>query len=237
MNNSFFSENSSRFYPKINIKRIETPNRWYALPILGGLFKVIILIPVFIELVILMGIGLLIVMFINSFIVLFTGKYWKTAYEYLVGVLRLYTKAIFYFQGLTDKYPGFGFNINDNYSYELAYPENPNRFYAIPLVGGIIRVILLIPYLILSQILGNASNWAMIFSFPPVLVKKYYPESTYELERDTIRISGAAYAYMAGISDTYPSFYISFNHKIIKILLIVLGVLNAFANYFNDFSK
>src|SRR3989344_1395908 len=66
----------SNLYPVININRNEKPNRFYAFPLIGFLTKIIILIPVFIWMAIL-GIVQGILLIINSFIVLFTGKYWK----------------------------------------------------------------------------------------------------------------------------------------------------------------
>lgn len=216
-------------YPDIKIGINEKPNRFYAFPLIGFLTKVIILIPVFIWMW-LLAIIQIFISIINSFIVLFTGKYWKTAYDYNLGFMRLSIKVTYFIQGLTDKYPGFGFSIQDKFSVDVAFPENPNKFYAIPIIGGLIRIILLIPYFIFQTAISNGANIGVFVSFFPVLFMGKYPESTYELARDSVRVSMGSSAYMSGLSDKYPSFHISMNHQTIKIILIILGAAGLVLN-------
>ncbi|MDO8570608.1 MAG: DUF4389 domain-containing protein [Candidatus Daviesbacteria bacterium] len=233
------SQNPKRFYPDLKIDHIQNPNRFFAFPLFGGLVKIIILIPVFIEIAFLM-IFLAITAVINSFVVLFTGKYWNFNYSYILGVLRLLAKTGFYFEGLTNKYPGFGFTTLQSvhgFTLDMKKPENPSRFYAIPLLGGLVRIVLLIPYFIWVQVLGNASFLGTVISSFFVLFKGRYPESTYELDRDTLRVSTANYAYMLGFSDTYPSFWISFNHKAIKIILLAFGILYSLNSGVSNFDN
>jgi hypothetical protein len=212
------------YYPQISIEKNTNPNRLYAIPLFGFLTKVIILIPVFLELW-LLGIAMFfIAMLINPFVVLFTGKYWKTAYDLTTGMLRLSSKVGFYFSGVTDKYPGFDISTTP-FTYDLKYPESSNRLFAIPLLGGLIRLILLIPFYIVSQVFGYASGIATFFTFAPVLFMGNYPETTHELNVDSVRLSQAMTAYMSGLSDKYPSFKVSWNHKTMKIVLLIVGTL------------
>lgn len=214
----------SNIYPVIDINRNEMPNKLYAIPILGFLIKAIILIPVVIWIQILtMAASYLTI--INSFIVLFTSKYSKDAYNFNLGLSRLTAKTIYFLYGLTDKYPGVSLEIKDNFTVDIEFPENPSKFFAIPIIGGLIRVILLIPYFIYQMVLSYAAFIGVFFSFFNVLVKSKYPESTFELARDSVRVSQATFVYMSGLSDKYPSFHISMNHKIIKIILLVAGAL------------
>jgi len=218
-------------YPVINIPHIQKPNRFYAFPLFGFLAKLIVLIPVGIELFVLWVVNFFVTMIINPFIVLVTGKYWKTAYELNLGLLRLTTKTYYYAFGLTDKYPGFNLEIKDNYNLEMAYPENPNRFFAIPIIGGFVRIVILIPYFIYAQVIEYAASIGVFVSFVPVLFMGKYPESTYELARDSVRVGMGATAYISGLSDKYPSFYISMNHRGVKIILIILGILALLGNF------
>jgi hypothetical protein len=216
-------------YPELDIQKIENPNRFFAVPLIGFLVKVILLIPVAIELIFL-GIFQLIVTFINSWVVLFTGKYWQFAYQYTLGILRLRAKITFYLYGLTNHYPWFNFKIKDNYKIEIERPNNSNRLFAVPLLGGTARIMLLIPYLIFNSVLSTGAGVGAFFSFYKVLFRKIYPESTFEFERDATRVNLAVNAYMFGLSDNYPSPHISMNHQTIKIALIVAGTILAFAN-------
>lgn len=234
---NFWTTNPQRFYPQINITLIQNPSRIYAIPLLGFLIKIIALIPVAIWMGILAIAAGIVIVIINPVVVLLTGKYWQTAYGLAIGYIRYYTKTYFYFFGLTNKYPGFSLNINDNYSVDIPYPQSSNRLYAIPFLGGLIRVILLIPYLIYQQILTNAAFIAAIVASIVVLFKGKYPESSFELVRDALRVTQGSAFYMFGLTDTYPSFYMSFNHQLAKIIYLTLGFLTAASNFSSNFSS
>lgn len=217
-------------YPSLAATRPETPNRLYALPIVGFLFKAIILIPVSIWLA-LLGIAVGVMVLVNSFVVLFTGAYMQAAYDLLLGWLRLSVKVFFFMWGFTDRYPGFGFEIEEGgFGFDIGRPEEPNRLFAFPLLGGIVRVVLLIPYIIYSSVLDDASAIALVVTSFPVLFVGKYPESTYELMRDAYRVTAASECYIMGLSDRYPSFWISMNHQTVKIVLIVLGAIVLLGN-------
>ena len=215
---------SSSVYPYINIDYIQNPNRLYAFPIFGFIGKGIALLP---QIVILYAIFIFQgpINIINSFVVLFTGKYWQFAYNLNLGMIRLFTKFYFFLYGLTDKYPSFSFDIKDNYTVNIPYPENPNRLFAVPVVGGVIRLILLIPFFVYLYIISYAAGFGTLISSIPVLIVKKYPKSTFELERDSVRLFNSSLAYMTGLSDVYPSFNISMNNKGIKLVLIAVTVL------------
>ncbi len=218
-----------KFYPAIQIQHPKNPNRFYAFFLVGFLVKIILLIPIFIELFFL-GIGEIIVTIINSFVVLFTGKYWQSAYSYNLGIIRLVTKITFYVQGLTDKYPGFDFETR-GFSLKMDCPKKPSRLFAIPVFGGIVRILFMIPYGIYSQVLGHGAFAGVFVSSFPVLFQGNYPESTYEFARDSVRVNQALTFYLMGLSDSYPSFHISMNHKNIKIALIIAGIILTILNF------
>ncbi|MFH1536247.1 MAG: DUF4389 domain-containing protein [Patescibacteria group bacterium] len=211
-------------YPCLKAERIQNPNRLWAFPFFGFFVKVLILIPVFLELAFL-NLILWFASLINSFFVLFQGKYWDEAYKLNLGLMRLSIKLTFFLSGLTDRYPGFSFEINDNFSVEIEKPKNPNRGFAVPFFGGLARFVLLIPFMIWIEVLRNIWIIVMVVSSIPVLFSSKYPQSTFELIRDYTRITLAATAYMTGLSDKYPSFSISMENKNIKIAFIIMGIL------------
>lgn len=229
-------------YPVLEINRNITANRFYAFPIIGFLAKIIMLIPVGIWLI-LVGIAVFVItIVINPFIVLFTGKYWQTAYNLNLGYLRLNTKVLAYFYGLTDKYPYFKFSIPD-FKLDIACPENPNRFFAVPLLGGFVRIFVIMPFTFFQSFITYAYTVGWFGSFAKVLFQGQYPESTYQLGRDTLRLSLASTVFIFGLSDEYPSFEIDLkNNKGIKFMLIFFGVwiyfmsngINAFTSAFNN---
>jgi hypothetical protein len=224
---------SKKIYPEISIKLIKNPNRFYAIPLLGYLVKCIMVIPVSIYLLILSIISLF-VWIINSFYILFTGKYWKFAYTFNVGLIHLQAKISFFLYGMTDKYPGFGFEIDDAFAITIPYPKKPSKRFAIPIIGFFLRLILLIPYMLYTVIISRAAEIALAVGSFFVTFTGKYPESDFEINRDAYRISIAASMWFTGLSDTYPSFWISMNHKVIKIVLIILSVLLTILIYGNN---
>lgn len=200
------------------------PNRFYAVPLLGILVKFIMLIPVIIVLWAISIATTILIMIVNPFIVLFTGNYWDSAYEFAVMLMVYTTKLFFFLSGMTDKYPGFNFKP-EGFELTINRPSNPGRLYAIPLLGILIRGVLLIPYLIFSSVLKYAAYLAVLVNFAPVLFMGQYSESFYELVLDFQRVSLAQSMYVYGLSDSYPSFKISWNHQGVKVALIIIGAV------------
>lgn len=219
-------------YPVLEANVIQNPNRIFAVPLVGILIKLLLLIPVFIEILLLYIWFLVAVMLINPFVVLVTGKYWPHAYRFTLGMFKLAVKTSFYLDGLTDKYPWFGFNIDDKFKLDIIMPESSKRLYAIPILGGVIRIVLLIPYLVFFGIISNAALIGVyLLAWAVVLFKGRYPEGIFELTRDFIRVNTSVSAYFAGLSDRYPSFYISMAHDKIKLILIAVSILLTAWNY------
>lgn len=204
----------------------------WAFPIFGGLAKIIILVPVFIEIAILF-IYIFFLQIINSFYVLTSKKYWPYCFATTVGTLNLIAKTDFFFAGLSDKYPGFDLKLNGDFDLEFAMPKSPNPAFAFPIIGGIARAILLIPFVIFSQIISNGAHVGVAASSVPVFFKGRYPDSTYEFLVDSVRLNMSETAYFAGISDKYPNFRINMDHQLIKIALIMIGTLLFFQLKFN----
>lgn len=222
----------SGIYPDLTVEHIQGPNRLWAIPLLGIIAKAIILIPVMIWLT-LVAIAWGVFTVVNSLVVLFSGRYWDPAYNLTLGLMRLSLKTFLYLVGLTDRYPGFGFAIDDpSIALDMAKPENPSRLWALPIVGGIAKVVILIPYFVYITVLQYASWIGVMVSSFWVLFAGRYPESVYELTRDYNRVAFAEGAYLTGLSDSYPSFRISMSHAGVKVVLIVIAVLLLFGNLF-----
>src|SRR5690349_9604312 len=131
----------AQLYPEITIDRIKNPSRFYAIPLLGFVIKVIMIIPVGIELW-LLGIAQFVISMLNACNIFFRGRYWKTAYELNLGIMQLQTNVSYFMWGLTDVYPGFSLKTT---SYELTIPFNktPSRVFATPLLGVLFRFVML----------------------------------------------------------------------------------------------
>lgn len=237
---SFFKKITYKegIYPTFDIEFNQNPNKIFAIPLIGILVKLVLVIPVAIELILLSIWVFIVAVLINPFIVLFTGKYWAHAYTTNLGAMRLTAKVTAYIYGLTDKYPGFGLDTLPGMTLDIPIIQNPSKIRAIPLIGGLIRIIFMIPYFLYVNVLAQAVVIGVfLLAWAVVLFKGRYPEGIFELARDSIRVQTASNAYMVGLSDRYPSFYISMKHDKIKIVLIVISIILSGWNYSEDYMK
>ena len=93
-------------------------NRW--LP----LVKWLLAIPHFIALFF-VGIGAFFVLVYGFFVVLFTGRWPRGAFDFVVGTLRWYYRVLAYYHLMTDAYPPFSLADDPNYPLRLNidYPD------------------------------------------------------------------------------------------------------------------
>jgi len=220
----FISQDPKYYYPSISATPPTNPNRLYAIPLIGYMAKALFLFPVLLELYFL-NLFFFIIVIINSFIVLFTGRYWRFAYDYNLGLMRLQTKANFFLFGITDKYPGFTFTINDSFNVNIPYPEDPNRLFAFPVLGYFVKGVVLLPFSLFGGLVSLGAFIGVVLSWFTVLFQGKYPKSTFELVVDQTRFQHASIAYVIGFSDTYPSFYVALRNKTAKLVFVVIGAL------------
>jgi hypothetical protein len=212
-------------YPRFSLSLIQNPSKVYNFPFFGLLIKQLMLIPVFFVYGFYVFYVMMLVFLVNPWVVLFTGHYWKYAFDKGVSMMRLGGKISMFFYGLTNKYPGFNSKLEEGVVYEIDYPERTNRLLTAPLLGMIIRQFLLIPMMVFQMALMYGVVIGMVGVSFVVLFRGRYPESVFEMARDSVRGMSGMSMYLMGMSDKYPSFKISWNHKMVKIVLMMLGGL------------
>lgn len=84
-------------------------------------------------------------------------------------------------------------------------PATNGRFWAIPVLGILARLVLLIPHLIVLYFVGMCVFAAVVILWIPVLVNGRYPAWGYRLVGGYIRWSARLSAYMYGLTDRYPT--------------------------------
>ena len=168
-------------------------NRW--LP----LVKWLLVIPHFIVLFF-VGIGAFFVVIFGFFAVLFTGRWPRGAFEYLVGTVRWVYRVIVYFHLMTDKYPPFSLADDPNYPVRVRidYPERIANW------RPLVHWLLAIPYLFVAGVLYWLTGVLTFFAFFTVLFTKQIPRGLFELMVPGLRwnVRGNAYAYW--MTDRYP---------------------------------
>ena len=220
----------NEIYPRILIEKLTEPNRFLNFPIFGFYFKMLITIPLTIFFWFYWMIFLISAFLINPWVVLFTGHCWQAAYNAIMRAFRYNLKIVFYWYGLTDKYPGISTQINDKFSLEIDCPKTSSRLLNMPLFGIFIKEILLIPAFFYWGIIMYASVIGAIVAGFCIFITKTYPQSIFELITDGTRGLFSMGFYLTGMSDKYPSFKISMKNATKKIILIILALLLMFAS-------
>jgi hypothetical protein len=186
----------SPIYPaRFEIAYPDELNRW--LP----LVKWLLVIPHFFALFF-VGIGAFFVAIWAFFAVLFTGRWPRGAFDYLVGTFRWAYRVVAYFHLMTDAYPPFSLADDPRYPLRLdvAYPERIANW------RPLVQWLLAIPYLVVAGVLYWLTGVLTIVAFFTVLFTKRIPRDLFELMVPGMRwnLRGNAYAYFT--ADRYPPF-------------------------------
>lgn len=144
--------------------------------------------------------------FIAFWIVLFTGRYPESMFEYQTQLLRWQIRVNARISNLVDDYPSFGLTAtDDNVSLEVPYPERVSRgLLLLRIFFGVIYVIIPHFFILFFRII-----WGSILTFLAffvVLFTKKFPESWHEFLVGTMRWNTRVTLYMWFMTDDYPPF-------------------------------
>jgi hypothetical protein len=154
-----------------------------------------------------MGIVAAIISFIAFWAVLFTGKYPKGMFDFMVGVLAWGMRVQASFMNLVDGYPEFGLDPQSGEKVKLSveYPESLRRGLLLLrvflgwLYVGIPHVIVLWLRMIVVFVILFLAWWVVLFT-------GNYPESWHNFVVGTYRWSTRVALYMSFMTDVYPPF-------------------------------
>ena len=166
------------------------------------LIKWLLAFPHYVVLVFL-GLAALFVLLISFFAVLFTGRYPRSFFGFLVGVGRWAVRVAAYVLLMTDRYPPFTLDDDPDYPvrYDVAYPEEGINHWR-PLVHWI----LVFPYHVIAGILSNLALTVSFFALFTILFTKRYPPGMFDLALNGLRWGARANVYAAWMTNTYPPF-------------------------------
>ena len=152
------------------------------------------------------GLWALILMFIAWWVVLFTAKYPKGMFDFMVKLFNWQTRLNATISNLVDGYPAFGVNgKSDRVSLEVEYPEKLSRgLLLLRLFFGFIYV--LIPHFFCLIFRGIAATFLMFLAWWVVLFTGKYPESWHAFVVGTMRWGLRIILYLGFMTDQYPPF-------------------------------
>jgi hypothetical protein len=174
--------------------------------ILRTLFGFIyILIPHYFILVFLAIAGF-ILKFLSFWVVLFTGRYPESFFNFQVELYRWTIRLIARMYNVLDGYPSFGLKaVDDGISFEVPYPEKLSRLLLIVrILFGFIYVI--IPHFFILFFRGIATFVLIFLAWWIVLFTGKFPESFHKFIVGTLRWNMRVSVYLGFMSDEYPPF-------------------------------
>lgn len=152
------------------------------------------------------GIWSAILTFVSFWVVLFTGRYPQTMYEFQVGYMRWGLRLRARLMNLSDGYPGFGINAaDDNVTFDMVYPEKLSRaLLLLRLFFGWIYVGIPHGFMLFFR---SIATWVVMFlAWWVVLFTGNYPASFHGFVTGLLRWGTRVNAYLLFMTDDYPPF-------------------------------
>lgn len=190
-------------------------NRLWAFPILGGAVKLIALIPHLVIVILLavvfspgqIGRSAGLALWILWIPVLFGGKLPTWGYAFVGGFLRWSTRVTAFLLGLTDRYPAFSMHSGlGDVEVTFHIPASNNRWWALPVLGFYVKLLILIPHYICLTVLGFCALILWLVMWIPVLLTGRYPPGPYWFSVGVLRWNLRVSAFLGGLTDRYPPF-------------------------------
>jgi hypothetical protein len=166
--------------------------------------KAILLIPHFVVLI-LMALVAFLFSFIAWFAILFTGKYPRGLFDFVVNVQRWGYNVNSYYSMMRDEYPPFSGDAGKYppVTYEVDYPVKLSR-----LLNNIpyLKSILLIPHIVILVFLIIGYLVVVFIAWWAILFTGKYPRGLFDYAVGLSRWSARVNAYSAMLTDKYPPF-------------------------------
>jgi hypothetical protein len=154
-----------------------------------------------------MGLWGAILQFVAFWVILFTGRYPESMFEYQKGLMAWNLRLSARMYNLSDGYPAFGIKATDEgyTSLEIPYPEKVGR--GLTLLRALFGwIYVLIPH---GFILYFRAIWVGILIFISwwaVLFTAKYPPMAYDWATGQLRWQMRVNVYLMYMTDTYPPF-------------------------------
>lgn len=136
------------------------------------------------------------------FMVLFTGKYPEGIHSFITGTYRWTTRVTAYTMLMTDRYPPFSFDADDEYParLDIAYTETIARW------RPLVHWLLVIPYYLVAYVLLLVAYVVVFIAFFAILFTKNFPPGLFDFNVVAFRWQNRTMAYYLWMTEKYPPF-------------------------------
>ncbi|RJE74697.1 DUF4389 domain-containing protein [Reichenbachiella sp. MSK19-1] len=144
--------------------------------------------------------------FITFWVILFTGSYPESFFEYQLKLIKWSTRVNLRLYNMADGYPSFGLESEDEaFQLEVPYSETTSRSSVlVRFLFGWLYVVL--PHIFVLIFRSYATMFLMFLAFFSVLFTGNYPESWFRFNVGTLRWGIRINLYLSYMTDTYPPF-------------------------------
>ena len=148
-------------------------------------------------------IGVLVAKIIAFFAVLFTGRYPRGIFDFVLGVLRWSWRVTAYVYLLRDEYPPFSLDDDPSYpaTLEIEYPED-----GIDNWRPLVQWLLIIPYAIVAGLLASLAGIVAFIGVFVILFTRDLPDGMFKLILIPYRWQFRSSAYTLFMVKRYPPF-------------------------------
>jgi hypothetical protein len=147
-----------------------------------------------------------ILQFLSFWIIVFTGRYPQSFYEYQIKYLQWTWRVNARLLNLADGYPAFGLDATDEATeYYIPYKESSDRF-SVFLRGIFGFIYVLIPHGIVLYFLIIVSALISFLAWWIVLFTGRYPRDMFNFVLNVQRWGARLGAYLMYLTDIYPPF-------------------------------
>ena len=141
------------------------------------------------------------VTFIAFFAILFTKRYPRGLFDFVVNVNRWNANVMAYLMLFRDEYPPFSWEPGEYaVTYEVDYPEELSRW--LPLIKWLLAV----PHFIVLLFLFIAVYFVYMIAFFAILFTKRFPRGLFDFVVGVHRWTNRVNAYANLLRDEYPPF-------------------------------
>jgi hypothetical protein len=152
-----------------------------------------------------LGIGLMFIKILTFWVILFTGKFPKSWFEYNVKMMRYSLRVSARTLNLADGYPAFGLNGTDTQTeFDVTYQEEVSR--GSMLLRAFFGVFMIIPhaFILIFRLIGVM--FCNFIGFWAILFTGSFPQGMFDFIVKTFRWNFRIQCYLSYLTHVYPPF-------------------------------
>jgi hypothetical protein len=181
-------------------------NRWWGLPFVGMVVRYILTIPHILVLY-LLGIGMFLWFIVSWLVILLLGKVPEVVVKLMTESLQRSYRAAGYVILLPSDYPPLEPGPSQPVPVAVDIDDTRiSRLWGIPLVGGFVRGVVLIPHFFILSFLGVALGGVALLVWIPILVNGRYPDLAARILKVAFGYGARVGAYAMFMPVPYPPF-------------------------------